>query len=212
MRKRVWKVIGSLVGSIILLGLVGWLILWGYHHINWTKADPWIHKAIELYKKGGNVYFGTFFLIFIGYLIQAVRDFRKDPEKFSDDIWKIRKTFYVLYLILTGLGIIAGYIDFRDWKILTQLTAFVVFVDLAVFQTPSITKIWSAEFQHRGKIEKAIEGNVEFINSTTTKIKILSEVINQTEEYFAPITHVPQQWRSFQQELKTYLSLYTSKF
>ncbi|ULO07156.1 type II toxin-antitoxin system SpoIISA family toxin [Paenibacillus sp. 19GGS1-52] len=203
---------GRIVGISIAVTFLAILLGWGYQHINWTTVNPWIYKAQKFYKNGGDVYFGLFFTTFIIYLIYEVLKFRKDPERFTEDVWKIRKTYYVMYLVLAATGFIAGYLSFRDWKTMTQLTAFVVFVDLAVFQTPSITKIWSAEFQHRGKIEKVIEGNVEFINSTAIKFQAFSDVIKQTESYFSPITVIPQNWNAYQKELKQYVGLYTSKF
>lgn len=167
---------------------------------------------MDLHKNGTNAYFGFFFTSILVYLFYTIYQFRKDAEKFSDDIWRIRKVFYVLFLTLTGIGVVAGYVDFRDWKILLQLTAFVVFIDLAVFQTPSITKIWNAEFQHRAKIEKTIEVNVDFINSTAIKLQAFSDVIKQTADYFEPKTDIPQNWNGYQRELKQFLSLYTSQF
>jgi hypothetical protein len=200
------------IGLIICLGLIFTGLLIGYTHINWTVVDPWILKALELHKKGSKAYYGFFFVSIVIYIIYATHSFRKDPEKFTDDIWKLRKVLYVLFLIVISIGIVLGYVDFRDWKILLQLTAIIIFVDLAVFQTPSITKIWNAEFQHRSKIEKTIEVNVEFIASTGMKLQIFSDAIKKTEDYFDPISTIPNNWNSYQRELKRYLSLYTSEF
>jgi hypothetical protein len=116
-----------------------------------------------------------------------------------------------VYLV-SSLGDVAGYIDYKNWQILLQLTAFVIFADLGVFQTPNITKIWSAEFQHRTKIEKAIEVNEDFIKSTSMKLQVFSDVIKQTEAYFELKSAIPQSWNDYQRELKQYLHLYTEKF
>jgi hypothetical protein len=176
------------------------------------KNDPWVKKVIELYKNGGKFYFGCFFLIMGVYLVSSLYDFRKNPEAFTDDLWKYRKTYYTLFIIVVGLGIVAGYIDYKNWQILLQLTAFVIFADLGVFKTPNITKIWSAEFQHRTKIEKAIEVNEDFIKSTSMKFQVFSDVIKQTEAYFELKSAIPQSWNDYQRELKQYLHLYTEKF
>jgi hypothetical protein len=206
--KLVMIAIGATIGLAFLFLVFMWL--WG--HINWTKVDPLINKLKNLHKNGGKVFFGTFFIALVAYLILTVRQFYKNPEDYSDKIWGKRKTLYVLFLSLVAVGIIVGYIDFKDWKLLTQLTAFVVFIDLAVFQTPSITKIWNAEFHHRVKIEKTIEVNVEFIDSTTTKIEVISDAIKQTANHFAPKNEIAHTWNAYRKELRQYLSLYTNRF
>lgn len=202
--KKHW--ICTSVGALIVLSLV----ICGFVFID--KNDDWVKKAIELYKNGGKVYFGCFFLIMGGYLVSSVYEFRKNPENFTDDLWKHRKILYTLFIVVVGLGIVTGYIDYKNWQILLQLTAFVIFADLGVFQTPNITKIWSAEFQQRTKIEKAIEVNADFIQSTSMKLQVFSDVIKQTEAYFEPKSTIPQSWNDYQRELKQYLHLYTGKF
>jgi hypothetical protein len=208
--KRKWvKYISIFIGISVFVAFIILLFAFLWQQINWTKV---IGQLKKLHIQGVKVFFGSFFLILVGFLICSVRTFYKNPDDYTEKVWGLRKTFYVMYLTLIAIGIVVGYIDFRDWKLLTQLTALIVFVDLAVFQTPSITKIWNAEFHHRVKIEKTIEVNMEFINSTTTKIDVFSNVINQTEDYFAPKEETLNGWRAYRQELKEYLHLYTSNF
>lgn len=199
---RKWR---SIIGVIIIITLT----VLGIIYIDGSEA--WVKKIKVLYKNGGKFYFGFFFITMCGYLVSSVYEFRKNPEAFTDDLWKYRKTYYTLFIVVVGIGIVAGYIDYRNWQVLLQLTAFIVFSDLGVFQTPNITKIWSAEFQHRTKIENAIEVNEDFIKSTSMKMQVFSDVIKQTEAYFAPKSPV-HSWNDYRRELKQYLHLYTEKF
>lgn len=200
--KRKWR---SILGAVVIVGLT----VLGIIFIDGSEA--WVKKVKELYKNGGKFYYGLFFVIMGGYLVSSVYDFRKNPEAFTDDLWKYRKTYYTLFIVVVGIGIVAGYIDYRNWQVLLQLTAFIIFSDLGVFQTPNITKIWSAEFQHRTKIEKAIEVNEDFIKTTTMKMQVFSDVIKQTEAYFEPKSPI-HSWNDYRRELKLYLHLYTEKF
>ncbi|GMK42021.1 hypothetical protein PCCS19_50800 [Paenibacillus sp. CCS19] len=206
------KYIGMIsAGFLFLIGLVyGGVEL--FDRIDWISIDPHLLKLREAFKNGGKVFFGSFFLILMGYLIHSVQAFRQDPNKYTEEIWKIRKTYYAFYMSLTAVGFVFGYIDYRDWKLLLQLTALVVFSDIAVFQTPNITKIWSAEFQHNAIAKKAIEGNMEQIESTSIKLSEFSEVVRQTNNHFAPITANTQLWADYEQQLRSYLNLYTNRF
>ncbi|WP_322904282.1 type II toxin-antitoxin system SpoIISA family toxin [Paenibacillus sp. SGZ-1009] len=196
----------------LMIGTLFILVLVICEYIFIVKDYNWVKKAVEIYKKSGKVYFSCFFLLMSGYLVSSVYKFHKNPENFTDDLWKYRKILYTLFIVFVGLGIICGYIDYKNWHVLLQLVAFVIFADLGVFQTPNITKIWNAEFQQRTKIEKVIEVNTDFIQSTSIKLQVFSEVITQTEAYFEPKGLRPQNWNDYQRELKQYLHLYTGKF
>ncbi|MCG7380043.1 type II toxin-antitoxin system SpoIISA family toxin [Paenibacillus sp. ACRSA] len=200
--KRKWWALSGLT-MIISLTVLGFI----YRDI----SGEILNKSKELYENGEKFYYGFFFVTMSGYLVSSVYEFRKNPETFTDDLWKYRKTYYTLFIVVVGIGIVTGYIDYRNWQVLLQLTAFIVFSDLGVFQTPNITKIWSAEFQHRTKIEKAIEVNEDFIKSTSMKMQVFSDVIKQTESYFAPKSPI-HSWNEYRRELKQYLHLYTEKF
>lgn len=102
-------------------------------------------------------------------------------------------------------------IDIKDWKTLVELTALFVFIDLAVFQTPDILKIWNAEFQHTHYVRNIIKANEETIGYNSKKVECFTEVIGKTEQHFNT-RNAPTQWRQYKDELRTYLNLYADTF
>ncbi|WP_407272850.1 type II toxin-antitoxin system SpoIISA family toxin [Radiobacillus sp. PE A8.2] len=72
-----------------------------------------------------------------------------------------------------------------DWIILTQVTAIVILVDLALLQNPNITKIWKAEFAHEEQVKKTILESRRTAIMDESKVKKHQEILHTTVEYFS---------------------------
>jgi hypothetical protein len=158
---------------------------------------------------------GLFFIIFYSivllYVLLSLLYFWFCTDKYVENLQLIRKAFYVLFILGVGLGVVCKVIDLNKWTSLLQMTALFVFMDLAVFQTPDILKLWNAEFQHSNYIRKIIKANEEVIGYNAKKVQCFTEVIAKTEDHFNT-RNVPTQWRQYKDELRTYLNLYADTF
>ncbi|PKC51054.1 hypothetical protein RhiirA1_484657, partial [Rhizophagus irregularis] len=90
-----------------------------------------------------NILFGGFALL----LLVVLAYYWMNSRGYYNNLGRIRRTFYTLYFIFMIVGFISENIDYNNWEILLQLSALVVFVDLAVFQNPNILKIWNTELK-----------------------------------------------------------------
>lgn len=95
------------------------------------------------------------FLIYSMYLIWFKKDY------FDGLIYKLRKTWYFLLVIALGIHFITTGFNAKEWKDFIMYVSAFVFVDLAIFQTPTISKLWGAEF---GSLQKIVENTKELQN------------------------------------------------
>jgi Toxin SpoIISA, type II toxin-antitoxin system len=158
-----------------------------------------------------SLFYIIFFSIVLAYVLFSLIYFSFFTDKYVENLQLLRKIFYVIYVVGVGLGIIFGEIDMSKWQELFYLTATFIFMDLAVFQTPDILKIWKAEFQHNNYIRKIIKKNEEIIGYNFKKVQRFTDVISITEDHF-DTRNVPTQWRQYKDELRTYLNLYADTF
>lgn len=133
------------------------------------------------------------------------------PDKYVENQQFLRKVFY--FVFITFLIFETGFkeIDITDWKTLSVFVIFSVFIDLTIFQTPSITKFLNAEFQESNYVVKTIQKNEEALEYTNKKVQNLTEVISKTPLYFEDKDFVTN-WRKYKEELIEYLNLYTDTF
>jgi|GEM_PF-3733489 len=212
--------------SFIVIGILIIFLKWIYHASGQTIKEYLkfvlplfvitlilliINNFSSIKAHGKEVYFGSFSTLFCYYLIGTVIYFWRDSLNFMKNLRRIRKTYYPMYFFTISIGYVSGYVDINDWKFLTQFTAFIVFLDLTIFRTPSINKIWNAEFQQEDSIRKTIEENETLISYITKKIDAFAEIIDKTEIYFEPIA-VPSNWDGYKKELLKYVNMYGSKF
>lgn len=132
-------------------------------------------------------------------------------EKYEENLQFLRKFLYVIYLLFGLIGFLVGEFEVNDWKLLLELTAVFVFIDLSIFQTPNILKIWNAEFQHSDYLKRIIKENNEAISSTANKIQKFTEIIGISADYFTE-DMVPNNWDEYKKELTKYLNKYTDTF
>ncbi|MFG3613385.1 type II toxin-antitoxin system SpoIISA family toxin [Rummeliibacillus stabekisii] len=132
-------------------------------------------------------------------------------EKYEENLQFLRKFLYVIYLVFGGIGFLVGEFEINDWKLLLELTAVFVFIDLSIFQTPNILKIWNAEFQHSDYLKRIIKENNEAISSTANKVQKFTEIIDISADYFTEDME-PNDWDEYKKELTKYLNKYTDTF
>lgn len=189
--------IGNKEYSFFLIFAVMWLLIIG------------IVLTLILY---ANIpYMSVFLGGFSLFLISILAYYWVNAVQYLNNLGLIRKTFYVLYLILLSIGVMVGKVDYNNWKLLTELTVMIVFVDLAVFQTPNILKFGRAEFQHSDEIRKTIQENTEIILQNIKKVEKFSSVIQETDEFFDQ-KNLPTSQQEYKNLLEEYLKLYTQTF
>lgn len=158
-------------------------------------------------------YFNTIFfsIVLLGLIISMIIYWLK-PDKYIENLQAFRKFFYLIFVVGVAVGIIVGEIKTNDWQTLLQLTALFVFIDIAVFQTPDILKIWNAEFQQSNHVKQIIKANDEIVGYHIKKVSCFTDIVNQTTNGYFNQKTVPVNWRQYKDELRTYLNLYADTF
>jgi hypothetical protein len=154
-----------------------------------------------------NILFGAFAIL----LLIVLAYYWMNSKGYHNNLGRIRRTFYTMYLLLMAIGVITGKVDLKDWKHLTEITALVVFVDLAIFQCPNILKIWSAEFKHDDEVREALDDSKKMILKSAKKVEKFSQIIQYTDVHFEN-RMVPVSMEEYQQQLAEYIKLYSSTF
>lgn len=157
------------------------------------------------------MYLKIFFGVCILYLVGSLIYYFRNREGFILHIGRLRKSLYVMFLTALCLGFILQEMNYKDWQLLLQMTAFIVFVDLAVFQTPNILKIFNAELQHEDLIRETLEKNQRTLGFVTQKANTFTAVIQESEDYFMGKQPVSS-WTEYEKELCEYVSKYTGFF
>jgi hypothetical protein len=156
-------------------------------------------------------FFGIYFSLVIVYMFGALVLYWWDSTLYWDNLGKVRRTFYVLFLILLFIGISQRYMAYGDWKGIGVLAAVAVFIDLAVFQTPNILKIMNTEFQQEDEVRRIIHKNKNALQQSIHKVRAFSEVVQFTDAHFDQKA-LPRSWDEYRDQLKDYLKLYSDSF
>ena len=123
-----------------------------------------------------------------------------------------RRSLYTLFLLSLGVGVITESINIEDWTYILSLTAIVVFIDLSVLLTPSILKIWQAEFLTGSEfLEATIKENEKIQRAMVTKVGYMSVLVQDSLYYFQQKS-VPDNEDEYLSELIKYLALYCDEF
>lgn len=158
-----------------------------------------------------SMYFIISMCILLFFLAGIIVYIRIKPDEYMENQQYLRKVFYFIFVVFLIGGALTKEIDIMDWKILTVLIVFSVFVDLTIFQTPDITKFWNAEFQQSNYIKKTIQKNKEVLINTENKVQNFTEIISETPSYFENKESITA-WRKYKEELLEYLNLYSDTF
>jgi hypothetical protein len=157
------------------------------------------------------IFYILFLLVLLVFILGTLVYFWTNTDKYVENLQSIRKTYYVLFVLAVTIGLLIEEIKMDDWQMLLQLASLFVFIDLAVFQTPDILKIWNTEFQHSNYIRKTIKKNEEVLGYNAKKVNNFTEVILKTVNHFEQIDQ-PTTWEAYRDEMKKYLNLYADTF
>jgi Ca2+/Na+ antiporter len=127
------------------------------------------------------------------------------PLKYHLSLRTLRKTLYTLFIGTISFGLLMDELQLSNWEMILTLTAIVVFMDIAILLTPSIMKIWSAEFQYTDYVEDIIKTNDKIHKAMVYRVEAMSEMIQTNSELLPSRDYTDQ-------ELRNYLDLYASKF
>lgn len=152
-----------------------------------------------------------FFSFIMLFLIASLIYFWLRTDKYVENLQSIRKSYYVLAVLFLCIGLVSNQFTLQAWQTLLAFALIVVFIDLAVFQTPDILKIWNTEFQHSNYIRKTIKKNQEVLGYNAKKVQNFTEVISKTADHFME-RHPPQHLRQYKDDLRDYLNLYADTF
>lgn len=128
------------------------------------------------------------------------------PLKYHLSLRTLRKTLYTLFIGAISTGLLMDELQLSNWEFILTLTAIVIFMDLAILLTPSIMKIWSAEFQYTDYVEDIIKTNDKIHKAMVYRVEAVSEMIQKNNELLSPSRGYTEQ------ELKNYLDMYAEKF
>ncbi|ADU30661.1 type II toxin-antitoxin system SpoIISA family toxin [Evansella cellulosilytica] len=156
-------------------------------------------------------FFLGYFLLIIAFLICSLIYYGFRSDLFIENLGVIRKGFYVLFIVLLCVGFLYEAIDYTNWKLILQLTVFIIFIDIAVFQTPNMLKFWSGDQTKSEYIEKTIKKNEETLGYNTRKVEKFMEVIQYSSFHFYNKT-TPDSKDKYISNLKDYIRLYTDTF
>lgn len=158
-----------------------------------------------------SVFYWVLFIGFPLYISWSLYFFWRNPDKYVENLQLMRKAYYVLFVIAVASGVLFKVIKLNDWQFLLELGGLFIFVDIAVFQTPDILKIWNTEFQHSHYIRQTIRKNEEILGYNSSKVTNFTKVISNTNQYFTEI-ETPADWDAYQSEMKQYMKQYTDTF
>lgn len=158
----------------------------------------------------------TFYIVLIAvvlvFLVASLIYYFVNTDHYMDNLQAIRKSYYIAVLLVIGVGLIIG--DFKvimDWKSLSLIGIAMIFIDLAVFSTPDISKIGNAEFRGSLHVRNAIKTSKELIDASANKVKKFTEVISKTAGYFETLSR-PTDLDEYKNEMRKYLNLYADTF
>lgn len=158
------------------------------------------------------IFFIIFFLTVLVYIFFSLCLSFINTDKYIENLQMLRRFFYAIFVVGISIGLMLEKINLEDWKQLLELTALFVFIDLAVFQTPDILKIWNAEFKHDNYIRKIIKKNEEIISYNSRKIECFTDIVlNKSFNY---LNNIPLhlEFDDYKEDLKKFLEFYTGTF
>ncbi|QWC23645.1 type II toxin-antitoxin system SpoIISA family toxin [Bacillus haikouensis] len=149
--------------------------------------------------------FKLYIVVLLVFSLANLAFFIFKPLRYHVSLRTLRKTLYTLFIGAIALGLLLDEIRLADWELILTLTAIVVFMDIALLLTPSIMKIWSAEFHYTDYVEEIIKANDKIHKAMVYRVEAMSEMI-QTNSELLPFRNYTDQ------ELRNYLDLYAEKF
>ncbi|QGH35012.1 hypothetical protein GI584_13600 [Gracilibacillus salitolerans] len=148
------------------------------------------------------------FILFV--YIQSLRSFHnKEDNRFNENLYQYRKTLYVLFVLSIGTLWLIEFISLDDWKKLVILAGLAIFIDIFVFSTPTIKKIWRTEFQNYDPLKTYIQENSLIEEKQQDKLNYFSQLLQ-----IAPFikSDIEKKQLDFPNSLNLFLSYYADTF
>lgn len=159
---------------------------------------------------GFSILIGILLLFILYVYIQSWRSFRnKEDNRFNENLYQYRKTLYFLFVLCLGILWIVQILSIKDWQTLLILAVIVVFIDISVFSTPTIKKIWRTEFQAFDPLKSYIQENSLLEERQKDKLNYFSQLIQ-----IAPLikSDIDSRDLEFSEALSIFLSYYAEAF
>lgn len=156
--------------------------------------------------------FKLFVIILLLFVIGNFIYFLKSQVNYSLHLRTLRKGLYTLFIVALGLGILVDEIKLTNWQFILTLAAIIIFIDLAILLTPSILKIFSAEFQYADYVENIIKTNDKREKSTLNRANTMSEMIQLAEDDLKNGPYTNNVIRDEIEELEEYLRQYSDQY
>lgn len=150
--------------------------------------------------------FAIYFLIVITY-------YWKKEIRYTSNLPRIRKIYYLLVFITLDLGFFFGYLWITNWLALVTIFGLALIADLMIIQSLNLTKLWNAEFQHdtKEKVNQALLENEKNMNLLNKKASILASIVQSAGELFEPPDDISKYW-AYSDKLEHFLSKYTDNY
>ncbi|MGP4041809.1 type II toxin-antitoxin system SpoIISA family toxin [Gracilibacillus sp. D59] len=159
---------------------------------------------------GISILVGVLLLFILFVYIQSLRSFsNKEDNRFNENLYQYRKTLYFLFVLSVGILWIIDIISIVDWEMLVILAGMVIFIDIFVFSTPTIKKIWRAEFQSYDPLKTYIQENSYIEEKQQDKLNYFSQLIQ-----VAPFvkSDIDKKQLDFPDSLGLFLNYYADTF
>lgn len=176
--------------------------------------SSFVNSRISKYRKGkrrGILIIKLFAVVLLSFCIANLVFFLAAPAKYNLSLRSLRKALYTLFFGCVSAGFLLDELIPGDWVLLLTLAGIVVFLDIAVLLTPSIMKIWNAEFQYSDYVENVINKNEKIHEGTMRRVGTMSEMIQNAGNYFDNVLP-PESEEEEKQQLQNYLSKYSSTY
>lgn len=152
---------------------------------------------------------GIFLVFLISVYIVSAVNFFKVENRYRENLPLYRKTLYFLFTVLIGVLGMLNQIRIEDWKYLLMAAIAVVFTDIAVLSTPTITKIWNAEFGSHDDAKKYIQQNATNERNRKAKLNYFSQLV-QTAHFVKG--KIAEQGLNEREAFQTFLNYYPNEF
>ncbi|MEH7097257.1 type II toxin-antitoxin system SpoIISA family toxin [Neobacillus vireti] len=157
-KKVILKIFIPIFLAIILLIVKK---IWGDSLLSYTQEHKW--------------FILTGFTAVILYISWAFKDF------FSNHKQNLRRTWYFLFIVGIVLLLTQTGFNVKEWQRYTLLAAMFIFVDLALFLTPSIKKIGGAEMEQINEVESVNEEMKKVIVQTQNRSLQFTNILDMMQ-------------------------------
>lgn len=168
----------------------------------------WTKMAKEMW--AASIFIAVLLLFILYVYVKSLRSYRnKEHNRFNENLYFYRKTLYVLYLSMIAIFWLLQLFTIKDWQTLLILAGVIVFIDIFIFSTPTITKIWKTEFQAYDPLKIYIQENSFMEEKQRDKLNYVSQLIQM-----APIIkeEIKEMELPFHESLGIYLNYYAETF